>query len=63
MNDIETERERLRAEYKKLGPCDMTISGVYCPRFRSPDSAAGLCGPCLQRQSIIDRIDALRTAQ
>lgn len=52
----EQERERLKAEYNRIGPCYQISTGVYCGKMRMPDSAAGLCGRCDQRQAIRDKL-------
>jgi hypothetical protein len=53
------ERERLIDEIRQVGACLMPKTGVYCQGVRLPDSAAGLCGPCSQRQRLQDALNNL----
>jgi len=60
MNETVAQRRKdLLDRLGMIGPCLMPSTNVYCPRRRQPDSAAGLCGPCMQRQEIRDELDAL----
>jgi len=60
MNDTtEVRRESLKRQIAAIGPCYQTLNGVYCGKTRNPDSAAGLCGRCGQRQHLRDQLEAL----
>jgi len=60
MNDTtEAQRALWKRQLAAIGPCYQTINGVYCGKYRSPDSAAGLCGRCYERQELLDKLKAL----